>query len=432
LDLPTRALAYYLHYHLQTVTDGAPNACGGLSECVTSWKASGRTSDMVDLALSTMALAVFGRTQRHPAAAVQASASYHRLLRLAGVRIGGADLTPSSLATTIDACLLTTFLMGRYEGTTYSPALWDADDPITALRSWSHHDGSMALLKIWADHHHHSGPVSSIITHTRRGVLKSYLLRSLALPDWLCDGARFGETDLEHDRVAVRTINLSHAASMVRRLTKPCLRAARARELEAEARDVDVAMKAQANTFYTNTSSYASHFLRELVAEPHPWPRRHFYSPTVHSCARHEHAARWSHSFAARVLVNSTRLKLIDLVRDNTLEGAAAAYEQCRKECVVILEGVADDLAAIVPFSLGRFKVDHTPSSARQTAITLTLDDDIRPFLASLAVWPLTIGSSVEGLDPKQQAWFRAELARLGRITGDGILECAETARWIR
>ena len=71
---------------------------------------------MVDLALSSMALAVFSRTQKHPAAATEASPRYYRLLRVAQERI--AQLGISTLdEQKIDACLLAIFLMGRYEGT---------------------------------------------------------------------------------------------------------------------------------------------------------------------------------------------------------------------------------------------------------------------------------------------------------------------------
>jgi hypothetical protein len=38
--------------------------------------------------------------------------------------------------------------------------------------------------------------------------------------------------------------------------------------------------------------------------------------------------------------------------------------------------------------------------------------------------------SSLEGIDVRQQMWFRSKLATLGRITGDGFLECVETDKW--
>jgi len=50
--------------------------------------------------------------------------------------------------------------------------------------------------------------------------------------------------------------------------------------------------------------------------------------------------------------------------------------------------------------------------------------------MAMLAVWPLTLASSVRSVGAKQRLWFRSELAHLGRRVGYGIMECAETDLW--
>ena len=94
---------------------------------------------------------------------------------------------------------------------------------------------------------------------------------------------------------------------------------------------------------------------------------------------------------------------------------------------------MADSLASTIPFCLERFKVAHDPDSPiRQTLTMLNTNDEIKPYLAMLAIWPLAIASSLEGVDVGQQLWFRSELARLGRITGAGVLEFAETDQWLR
>lgn len=92
---------------------------------------------------------------------------------------------------------------------------------------------------------------------------------------------------------------------------------------------------------------------------------------------------------------------------------------------------MADSLAFTIPFSLGRFKASgdcNLPSG--QTFITIDSDEDVKPYPASLVVWQLTIASSLEGIDLRQQQWFRSELAQLGRTIGNGILEAAETGEW--
>jgi hypothetical protein len=91
---------------------------------------------------------------------------------------------------------------------------------------------------------------------------------------------------------------------------------------------------------------------------------------------------------------------------------------------------MADSLAASIPFCLERFQVDSSISPTRQASIILNTNDEIKPYLATLAVWPLTIASSLESIGARQQQWFKSELAILGKITGDGILEGAETYQW--
>jgi hypothetical protein len=56
----------------------------------------------------------------------------------------------------------------------------------------------------------------------------------------------------------------------------------------------------------------------------------------------------------------------------------------------------------------------------------LNTNEDIEPYMAMLVVWPLTLASSVGGVDAGLQKWFRSELARLGRVMGYAITECAE------
>jgi len=145
---------------------------------------------MVDLALLSMAL----------------------LLRVAQERIAQVGI-PALDERNIDACLIAVFLMGRYEGATYRPGNLNSKKSITSLQSWSRHDGAMAILKVWNDKLSYN-PATFIIKQTRRGLIKSCLLRNLPLPDWLLNCNRFGEHDvkLDYDCIAIRIVNL-HCAS---------------------------------------------------------------------------------------------------------------------------------------------------------------------------------------------------------------------------
>jgi hypothetical protein len=376
---------------------------------------------MVDLALSSMALAVYSRTQQHPQAATESSSRYYRLLRVAQERIAQVGITTLD-ERNIDACLLAIFLMGRYEGARQRPGDLNSKDSFTSLQSWYHHDGAMAILKVWNDNLSHN-TATFIMKQTRRGLIRSSLLRNLPLPDWMLNGKHFGEHDLEldYDRMVVRIANLHYASASLQQ--KNGLQIAKAEGLNNEARELDKALQDWAAQI-PSTCSYQRH----ILTEPDPRPRKHFYSSIVYSYSRPGYAAVWSQYFAARMLINSTRLRVLELTRPNPL--ADFTYENQRLECITQLKAMADSLASTIPFCLERFKTNNPNSPIRQTSITFNTNEEIKPYLASLAVWPLTVASSLEGIDIRQQQWFRSELARLGRITGDGVLECAETDQW--
>jgi hypothetical protein len=420
-DLQTLALAYYLEYHLQRVAD-VPKITQGLPECVSSWKVSGRRCPMVDLALSSLALAIYSRIQQHLPAATEASSKYYRLLQVAQSRIAQLEI-PTLNERNIDSCLLAVFLMGRYENATHRPDdLINWNGSHTSLQSWSHHDGAMAILKVWHDNLNHDS-ASFIIKQTRRELIKSSLLRNIPLPTWMLDGNHFGEHDLalDYDRVVVRIVSLHHEFASLQR--KNGLHMSEVEKMNSEARELDKALQDWA-THIPSTCTYQRH----IITKPDPWPRNHFYSLIVYSYPTPGNAAAWGHYFAVRMLINITRLRILELTRSNQYDGSI--YEEQRQECIVQLEAMADNLAYSIPFSLGRFKVDNPNLPIRQDSVTLNTNDDIKPYLACWAVWPLTIASSLDGISVNQQMWFRSELATLGRITGDGVLECAETDQW--
>ncbi|RFU29749.1 hypothetical protein B7463_g6605, partial [Scytalidium lignicola] len=419
-DLQTRALAYYLQYHLQTSPDKTvPIILGGLSESVYSWKISGGTSHMVDLALSSMALSIYSRTQRNALAATEASLSYYRLLQVVREQIVQVEIQTLN-EQNIDACLLAIFLMGRYEAAKHRP---DPNSEISyrSSRSWYHHNGAMAILKVWNDNLSHNTP-TTIIKQTRRGLVRSALLRNLPLPTWLLNGSRFGEhgIELEYDCIFVRIVKLHYSLSCLQQ--KNYLQTAKVEELNNEAQDLDKALRDWA-TQISSTSSCQQH----IVAEPGPWPKRHFYSSTVYSYSSPWYAAVWTQYFAIRMLVNSTRLKTLELNSTNPLN--KSTYEQQRLECLILLNEMSDNLASSIPFSLERLKTVNQSGTIRQSSIKLN-DDEIKPYLIHWVVWQLTIVSSIEAIDHKHQLWFKSELASLGRIIGDGILEWAETDQW--
>ena len=423
IDLNTQATAYYLGCHLQPLTNSSCISQSVSDDLMPIWKSKAESS-MLNLAVSSLALAVFSRTQRHQPAAIEASMNYQKLLQIAHVAFLSLD------EGNIDTCLLAIFLMGRYEDVIYQPSESHPKAPLAkTLRSFSHHDGGLAILKLWRENLSHGHPATNVIKHTRRGMIRSALLRNLAVPEWMVEGSHFGECGLElrYDRIVVRIANFrKRLSSLLENIATSQQQSndviPTAEKLNNEAQDIDEALEDWKANF-PSIWSYQKHNL----SDPHPWPMRDFYSPTVYSYSDPAYAAVWIHYYAMRMLVNNTRLETLRLNRP----GSPVSWEQQLK-CLYHMRLMANDLASSIPYCLQRFKVSDTRNSnARSDTVMLNLDEDIKPYMANLAVWPLSIASSLGGLEGKQRSWFRSELARLGRIIGVSVIECAETTQWL-
>ncbi len=425
VDLKTTAIAYYLHCHLQTLKDATNITKGVPDDFLPIWN-SRAECPMIDLAVSTMALAVFSRTQHHPPAAIEASIRYQRLLRITQTTLLSLD------EGTIDAYLLASFFMSRYEDTVHRPSnINPRTSFVMTLQSFSHHDGALAILQTWKDQLSCSQPATDVIKHIRRGLIRSALLRNLALPKWIEEGFFFGERglELEYDRIIVRTTNIRQRFStLLKAKTDPQHTSHEvtptAEELNEGTRELDEALQD-----WTARFPSAWCYQRHTLSDPYPWPMRDFYSPIVYSYSSLAYAAVRNQYYATRMLINSTRLRILDLISPNI---DVLAYEQQRLECISHMKTMANDLASSVPFCLERFKViDGPKSSSHKTSTTLNTNEEIKPYLASLTVWPLSIAASLRDVDVKQKPWFRSELARLGRIIGASVIERAETDQWL-
>lgn len=420
LDLQTTALTYYLTCHVKTLTE-TPSLTNSLSECVAAWHVSGRISPMVDLAISTMALAVFGKTHKYIPAATEATSRYDRLLRTARKRISDVA-KPTMDAQEIDACLTAIFLMGRYEAVRYRRGDHDQTGSSKSLQCWAHHDGAMAILKAWNDNI--DAPATIVMKHTRRGLIKSSLLRNLSLPDWILNGERFGEHDLEleYDRIAVRIVNLHHGCVSVQRNNG--LHIAKVEELKEEALELDKALQDWTNLF-PSTWSFQSY----LPKEPGVRTRVRCYPSTVYNDSRYGYGVLWCEYFAARLVVNHTILSLLRLSHSGST--VDVEYDLQSLNCAVRLRDMANGLSSSIPFCLERFKVTNGPDpGVGLTSSTPSTNEEIKPYLVNLVIWPLAVATSVDGLDVRQRLWFKTELARLGEIIGHNTLGAVEATGW--
>ena len=373
---------------------------------------------MVDLALSAMALAVHGRLQHDQEALTAASRKYTALLPKCHDWISQQG-RPSP--NEIDSGLLTIFLMARYENTVHQPGWYPTRSSIQSLRSWSHHDGAIAMLRLWYDNHKHTA-ASLVVRQTRRGASKSCLLRDLLLPDFLSDGEVFGEigADLEYDRVFVKSINLHYESTRLREAKEVTV--SDIERLDREGVELDFMLKAWMEGLGPTYS-----FTEHTVSDPGPWPRKHIYSPQVNVFDNLHTASTWCKYFATRMLIGVTVWRALVKLRPE------AEQEVHRSRVNRPLNVVADNLAASIPFCLERVELCSKQKQGKEVrTVKLSMNNIIKPYLVGLVAMPLSIACRIDCMDAKQQQWFRSELGELGRITGDGGLECAESEHWVK
>lgn len=262
--------------------------------------------------------------------------------------------------------------------------------------------------------------------------MRSFLLRVLPLPDWLLDGERFGESGLEldYDRLNVRMITLRHMASVF--LNLPDLNpTTEARQLDNDLAQLDIDFQAWATRI---PSAYTPRY--HTLSGPGILPRKHIYSPAIYTFLQPGHSSVWTRYFAARMLIASSRLQIhTSLLLSNRLSPPRKAqlsneipncdfHQQASTTRLAEIQFLSDSIVSSIPFAVGIVK--HEPSNSTSSIsgkITLAENVELTPHQANLILWPLMIGSGVIGMSPDKQRWLRSELAEVGRVLGDKVME---------
>ncbi|CAO1605269.1 hypothetical protein XANCAGTX0491_008791 [Xanthoria calcicola] len=284
----------------------------------------------------------------------------------------------------------------------------------------------MAILRFWYDHVNRT-PATTLIRDTRRGLIRSSLLRNIKIPDWMLDGSIFGERDREedYDRIFVRTVNLQYASASLRH--KECPDITEIERLSKEADELDKALRSWVTKFPDKWS-----YQRHILQDSDPQPITPFYSPVVYSYFSPGYAAVWNQSFALGMLINRINLKILGLTQ--LQQRGDSTFEPRRRACANRLRTMADSLASSLPFCLEIFRVvddnSNSPSSG-ESSIIFRPDGEMKPYLAVLAVWPLSVASIIDGIDVQLRRWFQSQLADIGKVTGEGVLESVKTDEWV-
>ncbi|KAK9482094.1 hypothetical protein V1527DRAFT_516101 [Lipomyces starkeyi] len=396
-----------------------PDVATTWTECLHEWKAEAKSSPIVDLAFSSLALSVFARFQNCRPAATEACKSYLRLLqhmqsRILHVNSGNPD------AGDIDAYLLGAHFMARYESFVQNHSDAADSELLKPIKVWFHIDGAAAILKMWYDNRHRYTPTAAI-KQTRRKLIKSSLLREQPLPRWLADGGLFGERDiaLEFDHLIIQFIDIHHKYLRLKQVSEDGTSIIQEVDsLINESRRLDQDIQ-DWSTRLPSKWSYDKHILPESC----DYSQEYFYYTTILSCARPGYSAVWNEYYATRMLVSHARLRIFDLV----VAQSNPAYRSETLECLAQLNSSADSLASFVPFCLDRIRIRSHRTSTASVEIS---NEPFKPYLASLVVWPMSLASSLQKLEPAQRQWFRSALFRVSSASSECLLAYAMSDYW--
>ena len=427
IDLTSRAIAYYMAYHVPVHSGALSVPDREINDFANTCIMKFGHNPTTDLAVSALALAVFSRTQNSTRAAEEAIMTYHSLLRMLRATMSCVRQDH------IEANLAPINILSRFEDAVHESKSGSLGTSIVvSLKSFAHSDGASALLRLWRDNRSQENGASAIIKQSRRGSLRSALLRGTDLPVWLRDGAFFGEqgTDVEYDKALVRLLSLRHRLSIL---------------LATESGPLGQLVDFSAIVEWAcGEAQGIDHALRNWVAQiPHCWQSQNYDLPAIpslvikdahpssmYSFSNNVDATTWMQYFVTRMLITSTHIRILQLSRRLDPNNSAQGIKE--EECVKLLNDLADDLVKCIPYCLRKSDVSCISASfPSQATVTLTPECEIKPYMFSQVVWPLTIASGIKNLDPERRCWFRAELARVGRIAGYRVLACAEDEQWL-
>lgn len=417
-DIHSEAVSFFFNRHLGPGTNGLLKR--GFPNSTLSLRRG--SSPILDDAVSSIALALFSRSKLYPHATTLAFDSYQKSLRTLQTALSA----PESID--IDACLLAVCLLARYENVVYTFGQ-DNTTPLTrTVKNRAHLLGAMALLKFWVYRPQSTAIPTETIRHTRYILRKAAIFGVIEFPEWLSDGAVFGEhgSMLKLDRILVRVI---HVRNLLRHyetdLSRPRISCAKSilalNEIEKELKSLDIAL-ADFESVYS-----VSNLVGQTLADRRfqVGAKEHFFSHKIYSHQSHEIVAHCALFTGYRMLVIHLliyTLKLIEKLSPWQLPTALNEYQQ-------MLEDLTEDLRSIVPFGLDKLTIMKDPGQFGDH-ISIKPDEERRHYIVDLMSLPLLIASTSESIQKDSTDWFRSQLAETGRFLGYSAMELAKTTSW--
>ncbi|OJD24888.1 hypothetical protein ACJ73_03743 [Blastomyces percursus] len=420
-----QALNYYYRNYLE-MEHLLPDIADSHLKYVAASRCFTEPDSILSLAIFAVSHATFGRARRSHASLAAGCKQYSKALGKTNLSLRDPNHA------TDDDVLLAIMLLSFYENSVTdrrsSPASSHAIQA-WASRSFAHHDGALAVLKLRRQRQNRTGAALVLDKLVRRQLMRSLLLRSLPLPSWLEDGFEYGEYGfaLGLDTCLANVAKIRHRAKT--------LFADFANNSLSERRDKEKG-KALLHSFLGETYAldgtlvswtehlplenwYTTHKVKDHgQAEIHS----RVFSSTVHIYPTVGHAGMWNRYRALRLAVHDTILQALSIL--DGLVGSDGTTEPLVEAVKVTTEHLSADICASVPYMLGLVEtgcaiaddvlIADPPASTKRTAKATT---------AGLLCWPLATAAMVSGIPEKHEQYLKSCLLEVSEIVDDGVLE---------
>jgi hypothetical protein len=251
--------------------------------------------------------------------------------------------------------------------------------------------------------------------------MRTCILRGVLIPDFLRDGADYGEEGpaLELDALMVRVAALrtKSLALLYREIAEPSSDIVESEDLAAEAQNLDTALASWPISLPEKWMF--CHSPPSSISAEH----NHNYNGVVHSYATHGHAAIWGRYRAIRLIVNSICIRCLAFQLQKLNNPSQCSFIAIQQKAIrAIMEVVATELCGYVPFFFNQ--LDQTGMrSILMGKYTIRTNEEILPKMAALLAWPLTVAISCEYIPEPQREWLKGKLSVAAKSLGDAVLE---------
>ncbi|EXJ84056.1 hypothetical protein A1O3_04723 [Capronia epimyces CBS 606.96] len=298
------------------------------------------------------------------------------------------------------------------------------------LHSSGYHTRQRGMLEIRQSKGQSDG--QSLLTPTPWQI-KTCIFLATEVPDFLCDGAVYGEDKvLGLDRLLVQVACLGlrskSAGLFINEDPKHSLDAQQLEKLSEEAKALDDALAAWPDA---DANANADGDEWKVVRLPiHPTlapassPTVRPYGDAVHRYQSHAHAAIWNTHRAVRIAVNSIRTRsLSHLLRQCSSPSHALILTEQLHLCRQRVDLSVRELRGSVPF-FGDFSIAARKGFEELTTEKrLTLSDaKIVPMMAALLAWPLKVALSTEAAQGTQRQYLKSALETVAESLQDASL----------